>query len=610
MNLSKHPNSTQSIKTDVKPAIGNKHARFLVFSKTLLASACLGLMSISALANSTPNPLPEVAAIHRPDNIDLLKDRGLIANKPVVAPIPKKNYPNRLSSTIKGNPATMRAFNWYTTDRFLESHVRISTRPDMKDAKEFPARTEEVTSHYIERDDTGHFIFRLAKESGDIVGYFTNANRKSPWQPRNETFDIYTRMGVDIQKQSETVYKAEATGLMPNTTYYYQVGGPQSGYSKVGTFKTAATAGTAAPFSFIQYTDTQNIFYNEHIRNEARFGADTLLQAQKLVPNAAFAVHTGDFVEIAEAEDEWVDLMTQSEKAFLAMSLVPASGNHDEFAIKRDTLFTTKFNEHFNVDSAGKIDGGSYYSFDYNNAHFVVLNTNDYKNDAKTALSDEQMAWMRDDIQKARARGATWVILAYHKPLFSKGYHSLQDTEVQNVREAFMKAIDELDVDLALQGHDHVYSRTKSLNYAPKDSSFVNAQVEDVKYTYNGQNIKTYLSPKGTTFVIPNTAGTKTYDVVFNRSLAHIHKVRPKLNWLTQAQLDHYNSLFEAGFQPDRSARFEDNISNLRDSSIQTFATYTIDGNTLTASVYQVSGDLTKGERRVVTKVDEFSIQK
>lgn len=292
------------------------------------------------------------------------------------------------------------------------------------------------------------------------------------------------------------------------------------------------------------------------------------------------------------------------------MSLVPVSGNHDEFTVSRKELMLNKFNDHFNLDSAGKIDGGVYYSFDYNNAHFIVLNTNDYKNPAEKALGDEQLAWLKDDIKKAKERGATWIVVTYHKPLFSKGYHSLQDPEVQNVRDEFMQTLDELGVDLALQGHDHIYSRTKSLNYAPTTESFVNAKIEDVKYSYNGQNIKTYHKPTGTTFIVPSTAGTKAYDMIYNRPLAHIHKVRPRLKWLTQPQLDHYNSLFELGFQPNTSEKFATSIGNDRDSIHQNFAVYTVNGNRLTTEVYQVSGDLTKGEKRTVFKVDEFVIEK
>lgn len=579
------------------------------FQKTLLAVLLSTVASLTFANTVITNPNPEHAKAHRNDQTQKAEANNP-SIKPVVVPLAKNNTPNRITSTIKGDPATMRAFTWFTSDEFANPVVKISTSPSMKNAIIVPATPIGVTSHYIERDEKGYFIFkRIDRRTGEALAYFTDEGKKAPWFPKNEVPDTKNhRPAVDVIKTPETSYKALAENLTPNTTYYYQVGSSKGQFSPVGTFKTAG--GKTDEFSFIQYTDSQNAYYNEHVNNEARYAADTLFQAQKIVPNASFVLHTGDFVEIAEAEDEWVDLMGQSQKSFLKMSLVPVAGNHDEFTINRNELMLNKFNDHFNVDSVGKIDGGSYYSFTHNNVHFVVLNTNDYKRDDEKAIGKEQMDWIKADVKKARDNGVDWVILTYHRPLFSKGYHSLQDVEVQNVRDEFMKTIEELGVDLALQGHDHVYSRTKSLGYAPKEQSFVNAKIEDVKYTYNGANIKTFHNPKGTIFMVPNTAGAKAYDAIYNRPLAHIHKVRPKLEWLTQSQLDHYNSLFEAGFQPQTTDRFDTSIGNDRDNTIQNFATYTINGKTLTAKVYQVSGNLSKGEPRTVYKVDEFSIQK
>ena len=58
-------------------------------------------------------------------------------------------------------------------------------------------------------------------------------------------------------------------------------------------------------------------------------------------------------------------------------------------------------------------------------------------------------------------------------------------------------------------------------------------------FDYNEDSVKVLKSPKGTTFVIPNTGGTKAYDAIYGYSLEHIKAVRPKLSWLTQAQLEH-----------------------------------------------------------------------
>ena len=129
-------------------------------------------------------------------------------------------------------------------------------------------------------------------------------------------------------------------------------------------------------------------------------------------------------------------------------------------------------------------------------------------------------------------------------------------------------------------------------------------------FDYNEDSVKVLKSPKGTTFVIPNTGGTKAYDAIYGYSLEHIKAVRPKLSWLTQAQLEHDDYLFEKGWQPHRSERFKTKHENWRDSSKQKFVVYRITGDRPTGEVYQVSGDLIKGEQRRVTIVARFEIRK
>src|SRR5699024_2284039 len=239
----------------------------------------------------------------------------------------------------------------------------------------------------------------------------------------------------------------------------------------------------------------------------------------------------------------------------------------DEYSLNYGDPVTEKFNEHINVPVTNdKVAGGSYYSFDYNGVHFVVANTNDNKesedNPEGKALGEEQLAWIEEDIKQAREKGAKCVILSYHKPLFSKSYHSLQDDDVQKVREEFMQIIDELDVDLALQGHDHVISRTKALNFVSTEENFSNAVIDQAEVVVGEDDVEYYKNPEGTVFVLPNTGGTKAYNDIFSNSLDYIHKVRPKLDWLTQEDVDYYNNLFAFGEQPQKDEVFEDSHSN------------------------------------------------
>ena len=540
--------------------------------------------------------------------------------KPEVAEVEDNNAPNRIITTFNGDSQTQMGFNWYTTEAFDDAKVWVSTEEDLSDAQEFEAEVEQATNRYGERTEDGHFIFadvelddegEPVEEDGEpiINGYYTDENV----DVENKDWTGGEVGQLELIDVDEHVYKAVATDLEPGTTYYYQVGSEEGEKSEVGSFKTSG--GDDDSFTFIQYTDTQNAYWNEHVRNEASFGADTIAKALETVEDPDFVVHSGDVVEIAEVEDEWVDLFTQSEESFLQIPFIVAPGNHDEYALAYDDdMLTEAFNQHINVPAANDaIDGGSYYSVTYNNAHIVTLNTNDNKesddNPDGKAIGDEQLAWIEEDINQARENGAEWIILNYHKPLFSKSYHSLQDEDVQLVREEFMELIDRLDVDLALQGHDHVISQTKPLTFVPSDVSFSNAEVDEESITEE-DGVKTYTNPEGTVFVLPNNGGTKAYDDIYSKNIDRLHEVRPKLDWLTEEDVEYWNNLFEFGEQPQDAPEFEDSHSNARDSAIQNFAVYTVESNRIAVEIYQIEGELLEGEDRNVELAHEFEITK
>lgn len=544
----------------------------------------------------------------------------LVESKPEVAEVEANNAPNRIITTLNGDTQTQMGFNWYTTDKFDDAKVWVSISEDLSDPLIFDPEVAEVTNQYAERTEDGYYIYAdLEKDDeGDPVegedgepiinGYYTDENVSGPEWTSGDAVG-----SLDLVDVTEYSYKALATDLEPNTTYYYQVGSDSGEKSEIGTFNTSGEVGDE--FTFVQYTDTQNAYWNEHVFNEAAYGADTIKQALE-VADADFVLHTGDVVETAEVEDEWVDIFSQSEESWLQQPLVVAPGNHDEYALNYgDSQLTEKFNEHINVPVTDeKVDGGSYYSLDYNGVHVVVANTNDNKesedNPEGKAIGTEQLAWIEEDIKQARENGAQWVVLTYHKPLYSKSYHSLQDEDVQKVREEFMQMIDELDVDLALQGHDHVISRTKSLNFTPTEENFSNATIDQAEVVLGEDNVEYYKNPSGTVFVLPNTGGTKAYDDLYGKSLEHVHEVRPDLSWMTQEDLDYYNNLFAFGGQPQKDGVFANSHSNNRDSTVQNFAVYNVNGNELIVEIYQIFGELVEGEERAVEKVHEFGIVK
>lgn len=593
----------------------SKHNHFKKVSRSALTLA-LALGLVVPVANSGEAQASGGGGASQQQGPQLQKE------KPKVAPVPAKDQPNRIVTNFNGNTKHEMAFNWYTTHHFKDAKVWVSEDPNFTNPKTFKAKSKKVKSKYVERDQNGNFIFKDVKKDDDgkpikdkngkeqSNGYFTDKNVSGPeWTSGDQQGE------VNLTSQTEHTYKAHAKGLKPNQTYYYRVGSEDGPKSEVGHFKTSGKKGD--PFKFVQYTDTQNAFWNEHARNEAQFGADTLQRAIQTAGQPDFALHTGDFVESAEVEDEWKDLYDQSRPSFMSQPLAAVSGNHDERPLDddNDDKLLDRFNRHVNVPKGNNaMNGGSYYSFDYNGAHMVVANTNDNKkgkdNPDGKAIGKKQMEWIKNDIKQARKKGSKWVILNLHKPMYSKSYHALSDDDVKKVRKELTKEIDDLDVDLVLQGHDHVLARTKVLQHTDTKNSFVNAKTEDVKQVKGKDNVKYYDNPKGSVYVLPNTGGTKEYDSITDKSLKHIKKVRPELSWLKRKDLDHYNSLFALGCQPQKSDAFKDKHSNNRDSSSQNFSVYEVKDNKLKVKIYQLSGDMTKGEPRQTKLIDEFGIKK
>src|SRR5690606_23766383 len=98
------------------------------------------------------------------------------------------------------------------------------------------------------------------------------------------------------------------------------------------------------------------------------------------------------------------------------------------------------------------------YWFDMHDARFVVL-------DGTSALdlgtAQAQAAWLDGVLRDAASgeRPRAWTIVAIHQPMFSPR----QDRDNVLLREHVLPVLEKHRVDLALQGHDHVYGRRGGL---------------------------------------------------------------------------------------------------------------------------------------------------
>ena len=285
-------------------------------------------------------------------------------------------------------------------------------------------------------------------------------------------------------------HQVAVTDLSPATAYTYRVGDAKNNvWSAPAGF---VTDDRDESFSFITIADVQ-ASSDENFAQAAR----TLKGAVDTLPGAEFIVNLGDYVN-DNTNDEWDWYFSNFAFANNAYTGVPVAGNHDGNITNK--LNTLCFPRTFCLDqSDNESIEGVYYSFDYGEAHFAVLNTNDMY-----PMSQAQRGWLKNDMGNSAAR---WKILLMHRSLYSAG-KNINKPDTVIMRDVLLPIIDELGIDLVLSGHDHMYMRT-----APVKGD---ARAEDVNYiteTYNGAETTFAVDPAGTVYVIPSTAGTKRYAV-------------------------------------------------------------------------------------------------
>ena len=272
-----------------------------------------------------------------------------------------------------------------------------------------------------------------------------------------------------------TEHEVRLAGLAPETRYYYSVGstgGTQGGGDASTFFVTPPPAGAARPVRIWVIGDSGTANANAAaVYNAYRaFGGSTYTNLWLMLGDNAY--NTGTDAEYQSAVfDMYPGLLRQS-------VLWPTLGNHDGQTADSATATGPYYNIFTlprNAEAGGVASGTeAYYSFDYGNLHFVVLDS--YETDRST--TGAMMSWLKADLQ---ATTADWLIAFWHHPPYTKGSHN-SDTEIEliQMRERFLPVLEDYGVDLVLTGHSHSYERSKFIDgHYGVSSTFGSAHVID-----------------------------------------------------------------------------------------------------------------------------------
>lgn len=241
--------------------------------------------------------------------------------------------------------------------------------------------------------------------------------------------------GMESYKKTipEKRHMAELKNLTPGTIYYYQI---LEFSSRIYTFKTAP--GGTSFFNFIALSDTQNSgglttsSYGLVIDAIAHYKYD-------------FIVHAGDVLGSNGNDlDSWHVFFNFMERQATNHPYMISLGNHEY----DEDFFGRNFKYFFPYDYAE--DWGHYYSFNYSNVHFCMIDVFQNQLDWGGFVSETQESWIRRDLA---ANQDKWLIVVLHAPLYSTGHFNMNQQLIYQLAPIFY----EYEVDIVLSGHDHDY---------------------------------------------------------------------------------------------------------------------------------------------------------
>ncbi len=235
--------------------------------------------------------------------------------------------------------------------------------------------------------------------------------------------DSYGRERSVTGKRS--IHEVTLDGLEVETLYHYRVISDDL-VSDDHTFRTAPLRDT--PFRFVVYGDNRT-YPDTH----------AAVVQNIIAADPDIVINVGDVVTHGEIYSEWSDeFFTPAYDLMVDTPLYVAIGNHED-------------NAHWFYDFYSFPPPENYYSFDYGNSHFIILDTN-----ANYSPGSDQYEWLKIDLESSESQEAENVFAFFHHPPYSSGDHESN----LKAREAFHPLFRDYGVDVVFTGHVHNYERT------------------------------------------------------------------------------------------------------------------------------------------------------
>ncbi|MEX2682780.1 MAG: metallophosphoesterase [Candidatus Sigynarchaeota archaeon] len=254
------------------------------------------------------------------------------------------------------------------------------------------------------------------------------------------------------------LHKVYLHGLSPDTTYFYRIPETFETPHASTQFNFTTAPATPRPFKFAVFGDMQPTSATSDVMRTNGIIVDGILKR-----DVDFALQVGDIASSGSDLEDWHLSFTSLARLGAHVPIQCAIGNHDWSGMAGSRNWGDLFSYPY---VGGPLS--QYYSFDYLNAHFVVIDNFERLG----AVTARQMKWMEDDITAAKARGQDWIFCFFHVTIMSTGTIGTD----QSLQRVLAPLFDRLSVDAVFYGHDHHYEHFNytygwnGLVYEPTDT--------------------------------------------------------------------------------------------------------------------------------------------
>lgn len=316
-----------------------------------------------------------------------------------------------------------------------------------------------------------------------IVAQDNSTSRTIMWQSDNSESDAIIEYRLEESKNIQSIgatdkaftddgsttyiHEGTLTGLTPKTKYEYRVG---YGSDRRSDWYPLETAG-ASVYDVLIYPDSQSGDYSQW--------EEIVKDSAHRNPRTALYISMGDLVDNGEQDYQWRTWLNSIRPLSATVPLATTLGNHEMYTLDWKMREPYAYLNYFAVPPNGnEIFNRRYYSFDFGDVHYVVLDTQLYESNHEDNhdthhpdLYDVQVQWLRQDLA---ANTKKWTVVLMHRDPFQYAFDrpgASRDVGFNEEGVLFMPIFDEFNVDLVLSAHLHSYRNRGHVRNFNRDAS-------------------------------------------------------------------------------------------------------------------------------------------